>query len=81
MTELEAGGYTQIRMTIDNVQVKLYDGDLQNATLPSGKLKFTHPFDIVEGQTTTLLFDFDAEKSASITGSDNIIVKPVIKLS
>ena len=81
VTELEAGKYTQIRMTIDNIQVKLDDGDLQNAIIPSGKLKFTHPFDIVEGQTTTLLFDFDAEKSVNVTGSDNIIFKPVIKLS
>jgi hypothetical protein len=79
--ELEAGNYTQIRMTIDNVQVKLGDGDLQDVTLPSGKLKFTHPFDIVEGQTTALLFDFDAEKSVNIAGSGKIIVKPVIKLS
>jgi len=81
VTELEPGKYTQIRMTIDNIQVKLDDGDPQNATLPSGKLKFTHPFDIVEGQTATLIFDFDAEKSVNVTGSDNIIFKPVIKLS
>ena len=81
VTELEAGNYTQIRMTIDNVQVKLGDGDLQDVTLPSGKLRFIHPFDIVEGQTTALLFDFDAEKSVNIAGSGKIIVKPVIKLS
>ena len=63
------------------MQVKLGDGDLQDVTLPSGKLKFIHPFDIVEGQTTALLFDFDAEKSVNIAGSGKIIVKPVIKLS
>jgi hypothetical protein len=81
VTELEPGNYTQIRMTISNVQVKLGDGDLQNATLPSGKLKFVRPFDIAENQTTALLFDFDAEKSVTVTGSGQIIVKPVIKLS
>jgi len=81
VTELEAGKYTQIRMTIDNVQVKLGDGVLQDATLPSGTLKFTHPFDIVGGETTALLFDFDAEKSVNVAGPNNIIVKPVIKLS
>ena len=81
VTELETGKYTQIRMTISNVQVKLGGRDLQGATLPSGKLKFTHPFDIIEGQTTALLFDFDAEKSVNVVGSDNIIFKPVIKLS
>jgi hypothetical protein len=81
VAELEAGNYTQIRMTISNVQVKLGDGDLQDVILPSGKLKFIHPFDIVGGQTTALLFDFDAEKSVNVTGSGQIIVKPVVKLS
>lgn len=81
VAELEAGNYTQIRMTISNVQVKLGDGDLQDVILPSGKLKFVRPFDIVEGQTTALLFDFDAEKSVNVTGSGQIIVKPVVKLS
>lgn len=81
VAELEAGNYTQIRMTISNVQVRLGDGDLQDVILPSGKLKFIHPFDIVGGQTTALLFDFDAEKSVKVTGSGQIIVKPVVKLS
>jgi hypothetical protein len=62
LLSLKPGKYTQIRMTIDNVQVKLGDGDLQDATLPSSKLKFTHPFDIVAGETTALLFDFDADE-------------------
>ena len=81
VAELEAGNYTQIRMTISNVQVRLGDGDLQDVILPSGTLKFIHPFDIVGGQTTALLFDFDAEKSVNVTGSGQIIVKPVVKLS
>lgn len=81
VTELEPGKYTQIRMTIGNVQVRLGDGELQDVILPSGKLKFVRPFDIVENQTTALLFDFDAEKSVNVTGSGQIIVKPVVKLS
>ena len=81
VTELEPGKYTQIRMTIGNVQVRLGDGDLQDVILPSGKLKFVRPFDIVEGQTTALLFDFDAEKSVNVIGSGQIMFKPVIKLS
>jgi hypothetical protein len=79
--ELEPGNYTQIRMTISNVQVRLGDGELQDVILPSGKLKFVRPFSIVEGQTTALLFDFDAEKSVNVTGSGKIVVKPVVKLS
>ena len=81
VTELEPGKYTQIRMTIGNVQVRLGDGNLTDVIVPSGKLKFIRNFDIVEGQTTALLFDFDAEKSVNVTGSGRIIVKPVVKLS
>ncbi len=81
VTELEPGKYTQIRMTISNVQVKLGDGDLQDVILPSGKLKFIRPFDIVENQTTALLFDFDAESSVNVAGSGQIMFKPVVRLS
>jgi hypothetical protein len=81
IAELEPGNYTQIRMTISNVQVRLGDGDLQDVILPSGKLRFVRPFSIAEGQTTALLLDFDAEKSVNVTGSGQIIVKPVVKMS
>ncbi len=81
VAELEPGKYTQIRITISDVQVKLGNGNLTDVILPSGKLKFVRPFDIVEGQTTALLFDFDAEKSVNVTGSGEIMFKPVIKLS
>jgi len=81
VAELQPGNYTQIRMTISNVQVRLGDGKLQDVFLPSGKLRFVRPFSIAEGQTTALLFDFDAEKSVNVTGSGRIIVKPVVKLS
>jgi hypothetical protein len=81
VTELEPGKYTQIRMTISNVQIRLGGGNLTDVILPSGKLKFVRPFDIVEGQTTALLFDFDAEKSINVIGSGQIMFKPVIKLS
>jgi hypothetical protein len=77
---ITAGKYTQIRMDIEKVQVRLGSGPLQDATLPSGKLKFVQPFEVKDWNTTVLLFDFDAEKSVNITGSGKIMVKPVIKL-
>jgi len=78
--EVEAGKYTQIRMTIDSIQVILGDGDPQEATVPSGKLKFVRPFNVEEGETTVLLLDFDADKSVVVTGSGKVMVKPVVKL-
>jgi hypothetical protein len=79
--EVTAGKYTQIRMTIDIVQVKIGDGDLQPAVLPSGKLKFVRPFEVFDGETTIILLDFDADKSVTVTGGGKVIVKPVVKLS
>ena len=77
---LTAGKYTQIRMRIDKVEVKIGDDPLQTAKLPSSKLRFIHPFNINANQTTVLVFDFDADQFVTVAGSQ-IIVKPVIKLT
>lgn len=82
--EVSTGKYTQIRMTIEEVTVIFDDGTEQGkpekAKLPSGQLKFVRPFDVVEGETTILLLDFDADKSVTITGKGDVIFKPVLKL-
>ena len=78
--DLEPGKYTQIRMAVSKVEVTFEGEDPVEAKLPSGNLKFVHPFDIVAGETTVLLFDFDAFKSVNVTGNE-VIFKPVIKLS
>ena len=80
-SEVEEGKYTQVRLVIDKVQVKLGRGDLQDATLPSNELKIVHPFDVIEGETTVLVIDFEADKMVTVTGANKIIVKPVIKLT
>jgi len=86
---VDAGKYTQIRMNLESVTVTYTyteDGVPQEntveATIPSGELKFVRPFDVVEGGTTTLIIDFDADKSVAVTGApDKVIFKPVVKLS
>ena len=79
---LTVGQYTQIRLTVAKVEVKI-NGTLQNAVLPSGTLKFVHPFDVQSDNVTKLLFDFNADQFVNITGSPKepkIMVKPVVKL-
>jgi len=44
-------------------------------------LKIVHPFNIVKGETTALVIDFDADRMVTVTGSGDIIVKPVVKLT
>lgn len=84
--EVLAGKYTQIRMTITMVEVTYRKyGDEEDteveAKLPSGELKFVRPFEVVDGGTTIILLDFDADKSVTVTGGGKVIVKPVVKLS
>jgi len=82
-----AGKYTQIRMTVEEVTV-IFEGDTEEvdddiekiAKLPSGKLKFIQPFEVIDGETTIILIDFLADKSVTITGKGDVIFKPVIKL-
>ena len=80
-SQLQAGRYTQIRLEISKVGVALGGGTLQEATVPSGELKFVRPFDVIAGVTTDIKLDFDAQKSVNVTGSSKIIVNPVVKLS
>ncbi len=82
MGELDPGKYTQIRMEVSKVEIKVKgDAVLKEAKLPSGMLKFVHPFEIVDGEETELLFDCDALKSVNVTGNDKYMFKPVIKLT
>ena len=80
---LSTGNYTQIRLVVDNVTVTM-NGENVTAEVPSGKIKFVHPFEVIdltEG-STVLLFDFDAEKSVVTAGnSGKVLFKPVIKLT
>lgn len=79
--EIATGKYTQIRMTIKRVEVGLERGELREAKLPGGELKFVRPFNVVEGQAAVLLLDFDVEESVIITGNGEISFKPVVRLA
>jgi hypothetical protein len=86
--EVEAGEYTQLRMTVFNVLVNTVDGPEEGyqAKVPSGTLKFVRPFTLEGGGAINLIVDFDAAKSVVFTGATKgdepkVIFKPVVKLS
>jgi hypothetical protein len=79
--DLAVGNYTQIRMLVSGVRVTFKDGKAEDATVPSGKLKFVQPFKVEAGKSTVLLFDFDAAESVNVTGNSKVMFKPVIKLT
>jgi len=85
-SEIGAGKYTQVRLVVDTIKVAFKnasgnEGELEEAEVPSKELKLVHPFDIVEGETTALVIDFDADRMVTVTGAGKIIVKPVVKLT
>jgi hypothetical protein len=76
---LASGNYTQMRLDIKSVTVTI-NGENQTATVPSDKLKFNRPFEVIDGGTTIVTFDFDADKSINVTGNGHVMMKPVINL-
>jgi heat shock protein HslJ len=80
-SEVATGKYTQVRLVVDTIQVAFGDGELQDATVPSNELKIVRPFDVIAGETTILVLDFEADKMVNVTGANKIIVKPVVKLT
>jgi hypothetical protein len=81
MGDLAPGTYTQIIMDVTKVEIKIKGDDvLKEAKLPSNSLKFVHPFEIVGGQLTEIVLDFDALKSINVQGNGTYMCKPVIKL-
>jgi DUF4097 and DUF4098 domain-containing protein YvlB len=77
--DLEAGHYTQIRLTVEKAGA-VVEGQAKAANVPSGIIKLTTSFQITAGKTTGLTLDFDAGQSLAMTGQGNLVFSPVIKM-
>jgi hypothetical protein len=78
-SEINTGTYTQVRMDIAEATV-IVGGEEYNAFVPSGRLKFTRPFQVKDNQTTVIIFDFDGHKSIKATGEGRYMLKPEVSL-
>ncbi|MBE3035709.1 MAG: DUF4382 domain-containing protein [Candidatus Atribacteria bacterium] len=86
--ELEAGTYTQLRVFLMGEASITIEGEeepeiTENLIIPSSAqtgIKLTHPFEIIEGQTTELTLDFDAQESIFINGNGEYMMQPTIKV-
>jgi hypothetical protein len=76
-----AVGNYNVRLEVDSVMVTFGEGQHQKATVPSGKIKFSSPFEVTAEGITVLLLDFDASRSVNVAGNGKVMFKPVIKLS
>ena len=77
--EVNAGTYTQVRAEITRATV-IAGGEEHDAVIPSGKLKFVRPFQVKEDLTTSLILDFDGEKSINVNQEGQYMLKPVVTL-
>ncbi len=76
---LEVGRYQQIRLEVVSAQVTIPNG-VKQATVPSDKLRLVGGFDVVEGETTIVTLDFDAQRSVIFIPMRGPQLKPVVKL-
>ena len=80
-----SGSFTQARLEVDTIKVTFLGSDdksyTEDATVPSGKIKFIQPFKVTSTDVTQLVFDFDAAQSVNVTGDGKVLFKPVIRLT
>lgn len=77
---IDVGTYDQIRLMISKVIV-VKNGVEQEAKLPSGELKIVGNIVVNADKTSSIVFDFIADKSLHITGNGKFIFAPVIKVN
>ena len=73
------GTYDQMRLTVDKIVVVTKAGVTQEAKLPSGVLKINTTLVVKNGGTSSVNFDFLADKSLHMTGNGGYIFAPVVK--
>lgn len=89
---LPEGHYTQLRLTAPSATIYLTETTTVKCALtstlsmtggievsvPSSTLKLNRQFDVINGGTTTILLDFDGDKSIHQTGNGKFMMTPVI---
>jgi Domain of unknown function (DUF4382) len=91
---LTAGHYTQIRLVVASATIYFENasadgpacattiaapaGRSANLDIPSGEVKLNRGFDLAADGTTTIVLDFDGDKSIHETGNGRFMMSPVI---
>jgi hypothetical protein len=76
---VDAGKYTQIRLEVNSVRIVVGKNEYY-AKVPSGDIKLVGNFEVLANNTTKITLDFDGEQSVNVTGKNQYMFKPVIKL-
>src|SRR3990167_3944611 len=78
-SNLAAGTYDQVRLNISKVVI-IKAGQSIEAKLPSNKLTLNGNLVVNADTTSTITFDFLADKSLHMTGNGKFILTPVVRL-
>jgi hypothetical protein len=68
-SQVEPGQYNQVRLILDTIEIAFGEEEPREATLPSQEIRMSQPFTVAPDQTTTLVFDFDADESVQVAGA------------
>jgi len=92
---LSAGRYTQIRLMVSQAKLYFDNaaagsacatvfpvpaGSSADLEIPSGEVKLNREFELKESGATTILIDFDGDKSIHQTGNGRYTMSPVISV-
>jgi uncharacterized protein DUF4382 len=92
---LPAGHYTQLRLTVTGAtiyfdsassgapcapSVVAVGGRTASVDIPSGELRLNREFDLTSTSTTTIVLDFDGDRSVHDTGGGRYVMTPVISI-
>jgi len=90
---LPSGHYTQVRLVVSSATIYFEhaaegdacaptviapEGRSASLEIPSGEVKLNRQFDVPEGGSTTMLLDFDGDRSIRETGNGRYMMTPVI---
>jgi len=90
---LPAGHYTQVRVVVTSATVYFENasdgpacaptiaapaGRSASLEIPSGEVRLNREFDVTEAGATTMLVDFDGDRSIRLTGNGRYMMSPVI---
>lgn len=90
---LPVGRYTQVRLVVSSASLYFDNASAGDACatsitppagrsasleIPSGEVKLNRPFQVPEGGVTSMLIDFDGDRSIRETGNGRFMMTPVI---
>ena len=93
---LTAGHYTQVRLDVSRAAIYFDNASSGNACapviavpagrsaaveIPSGEIKLNREFDVGSDGVTTMVLDFDGDRSIHVTGNQRYMMTPVVAVA